>query len=108
MSYPSHFDCMRAPDGWRVLDFCMFCGDDSKSTIELVTWFLAQMGESSTLDIMNVGRFPLSLTNTTFAWFITSLFACSIHSWAQLEEKFHEHFIMESMKLSFFTSYIGS
>jgi hypothetical protein len=43
---------------------------------------------------MNVRYFPLSLTGTTFTWF-TSLPICSIDSWAELEETFHEHFILE-------------
>jgi hypothetical protein len=42
------------------------------------------------VEVMNVCYFPLSLTNTTFAWF-TSLPTCSIGSWVELEEIFHEH-----------------
>ena len=53
--------------------------------------FLAQMGEASTLEFMKVRHFPLSLTGTAFAWF-TSLPSCSIGSWAELEEKFYNHF----------------
>jgi hypothetical protein len=51
--------------------------------------FLAQFGEAGAYDFMKVCNFPLSLT--AFAWF-TSLPACSIGSWAELEEKFHSHF----------------
>jgi len=40
---------------------------------------------------MKVRNFPLSLTGTTFGWF-TSLPSCSIGSWVELEEKFHNHF----------------
>ena len=32
-SYPSTYDFMKAPDGWRVPDFHKFSGDDSKSTM---------------------------------------------------------------------------
>ena len=39
--YPSHFDFMKAPDGWRVPDFYKFSGDDSKSTMERINMFLA-------------------------------------------------------------------
>jgi hypothetical protein len=45
--YPSHFDFMKAPDGWKVSDFNKFSGDDSKSTMEHVSMFLAQLGEAS-------------------------------------------------------------
>jgi len=89
--YPSHFDFLKAPDGWRVPDFYKFSGDDSRSSMEHISMFLAQMGEASTMDFMNVRHFPLSLTGTAFAWF-TSLASCSIGSWAELEEKFHDHF----------------
>ena len=69
----------------------MFIGDDSKSTMEHVSMFLAPMGEASTIDVMNVWCFPLCLTGTAFAWF-SSLTTCFISSWAELEEKFHDHF----------------
>ena len=82
---------MKAPDGWRVPDFQKFSDDESKSTIEHISMFLAQLGEASAFDFMKVRNFPLSLTSTTFAWF-TSLPSCSIGSWAELEEKFHNHF----------------
>jgi hypothetical protein len=82
---------MKAPDGWKVSDFNKFSGDDSKSTMEYISMFVAQLGEASAYDFMKVRNFPLSLTGTTFAWF-TSLPACSIGSWVELEEKFHSHF----------------
>jgi hypothetical protein len=82
---------MKAPDGWRVLDFQKFSGNDSKSTMEHVSTFLAQLSEASAYDFMKVRNFPLSLTGTTFVWF-TSLPSCSNSSWAELEEKFHSHF----------------
>ena len=40
---------------------------------------------------MKVRNFPLSLTGPAFEWF-TSLPSCSIGSWAELEENFHNHF----------------
>jgi hypothetical protein len=61
--------------------------------MEHISMFLAQLGEASAYDFMKVHNFPLSLTGTAFAWF-TSLPACSISSWAELEEKFHSHFYM--------------
>jgi hypothetical protein len=47
--YPSHFDFMKAPDGWKVPDFNKFSGDDSKSTMEHIGMFLAQMEGSLNL-----------------------------------------------------------
>jgi len=52
--YRSSFDVMRAHDGWRVPVFYKYSGDDSKSTMEHLTMILAQMGEASTMDFMNV------------------------------------------------------
>jgi hypothetical protein len=89
--YPSHFDFMKAPNGWKVPNFNKFSGDDSKSTMEHISMFLAQLGEASAYDFMKVHNFPLSLTSIAFAWF-TSLPACSIGSWDELGEKFHSHF----------------
>jgi hypothetical protein len=40
--YPSHFDFMKALDGWKVPDFSKFSSDDSKSTMEHISLFLAQ------------------------------------------------------------------
>jgi hypothetical protein len=85
--YPSHFDFMKAPDGSKVPDFNKFSGDDSKSTMEHISMFLAQLCEASAYDFMKVHNFPLSLIGTAFVWF-TSLPACSISSCAELEEKF--------------------
>ena len=53
--------------------------------------FLAQLGEASAFNFMKVHNFSLSLTGIAFAWF-TLLPSCSIGSWAELEEKFHNHF----------------
>jgi hypothetical protein len=58
---------MKTPGGWRVPDFQKFSGDDSKSTMEQVSMFLAQLGEASAYDFMKVRNFPLSLTGTAFA-----------------------------------------
>jgi hypothetical protein len=73
--------------------------------MEHISLFLAQLGEGSALDFMKVHNFPLSLTGTAFAWF-TSLPACSISSWAELEEKFHSHFYtgIHETRLSHFAS----
>ena len=64
--------------------------------------FLAQLGGASAYDFMKVHNFPLSLTGIAFSWF-TSLPSCSIGSWAELEEKFHYHFIVVVMKLDCLT-----
>ena len=73
--------------------------------MEHVSMYLAQLGEGCAFDYMRCHNFPLSLTGTAFAWF-TSLPACSVGSWAQLEEKFHAHFYtgVQETRLSHLTS----
>jgi hypothetical protein len=78
--YPSNF--IKDPHGWRVPDFYKFNGDDGKSSIEHVSMFLAQMDEASTVEVMNVCYFPLSLAGTGFALF-RSVPIYSITSWAK-------------------------
>jgi hypothetical protein len=53
IDHPSHFDFLRASNGFRVPDFYKFSGDDNKSNMEHVSLFLAQMDEASTLDFLN-------------------------------------------------------
>lgn len=67
--------------------------------------FLVQMGEFGAEDYMKICNFPLSLTGTAFNWF-TSLPPLSISSWAELEEKFHNHFFTgaQETRLSHLTS----
>jgi hypothetical protein len=43
-TYPSHFDFMKAPDGWKVPNFNKFSGDDSKSTMEHISMFSCTIG----------------------------------------------------------------
>jgi hypothetical protein len=73
--------------------------------MEHISMFLAQLGEASAYDFMKVRNFLLSLTGIAFAWF-TSLPACSIGSWAELEEKFHSYFYtsIHKTRLSHLTS----
>jgi hypothetical protein len=61
--------------GWRVPDFIKFSGDDNRTTWEFNC----------------VRLFSLSLIGTSFSWFY-SLPPNSVHSWNELEQKFHDHF----------------
>ena len=82
-----------------------FNGDDSKSTFDHVSQYLAQLGEASSINELKVRLFSLFLTGTAFSWF-SSLAPNSITSWEQLEQKFHDHFFFGSyeLKLSHLTS----
>ena len=82
-----------------------FNGDDNKSTFKHISQFLAQLGETSSINELKVHLFSLSLTGIAFSWF-SSLAPNSISSWEQLEQKFHDHFFSESyeLKLSHLTS----
>ena len=103
--YPMSFDTVTYLAGFRLPEFVKFNWDDSKSTFEHVSQYLAQLGEASSINKLKVHLFSLSLTGTAFSWF-SYLAPNSIISWEQLEQKFHDHFFSESheLKLSHLTS----
>jgi hypothetical protein len=72
-------------------DFTKFSGTDDTSTVEHISRYLIQLGESGTEDAWRIRYFPLSLTGPAFTWF-TSLPQHSIGTWADLEKMFHAYF----------------
>jgi hypothetical protein len=103
--YPSSFDSVPYPIGWRCPEFVKFNGDDSKTMWEHVSQYLAQLGEDSATEEIRVRLFSLSLTGNAFSWF-ASLPVNSILTWEQLEQKFHDHFYSRDneLRLSHLTS----
>jgi hypothetical protein len=103
--YPSHFDLVPYPIGWRTPDFVKFSGEDNRTIWEHVTQYLAQLGEVGSIDALKIHLFPLSLIGTAFSWF-SSLSPNSVDSWEQLECQFHDHFYSpkNELKLSDLTS----
>jgi hypothetical protein len=97
-SYPDYYDQLPYPRGYKVLEFSKFSGDDGKTTLENVSQFILQCGETSANDALKLRMFPLSMSITTFTWF-TSLAPNSIFTWAQLEHKFHEYFYSSDTEL---------
>jgi hypothetical protein len=89
--YPEWFERVQLPNRYKVPDFSKFSGQDSVSTYEHVSRFLAQCGEASATDALRVRLFPLSLSGSAFTWF-SSLPYNSINSWADLEKQFHSYF----------------
>ena len=89
--YPTVFDLVPYPTGWRVRDFIKFSGDDNRSTWEHISQYVAQLGESSSSNSLLVCLFSLSLTGTAFSWFsaLPPNFVCS---WNELKQNFHDHF----------------
>nr|AAM08797.1 Hypothetical protein with similarity to putative retroelement [Oryza sativa Japonica Group]AAP52972.1 retrotransposon protein, putative, unclassified [Oryza sativa Japonica Group] len=51
-SYPEWFERVPLPNRFKVLDFSKFLGQDSTSTYEHVSRFLAQCGEASAVDAL--------------------------------------------------------
>jgi hypothetical protein len=103
--YPSSFDLIPYPIGWRCPEFVKFNGDDSKTTWEHVSQYLAQLGEASAIEEIKMRLFSLSLTGNAFSWF-ASLLVNSIGTWEQLEQKFYDHFYSgdNELRLSHLTS----
>jgi hypothetical protein len=83
--YPSSFDLVSYPIGWRRPEFVKFNGDDSKTTWENVSQYLAQLGEASVTEEIKVHLFSLSLTDNVFLWF-ASLPVNSIRTCEQLKK----------------------
>jgi hypothetical protein len=64
--YSSIFDSVAYPAGWHVPDFTKFDGEGSRTTWELVSQYLAQLGEAGSVEALHIRLFSLSLTGTTF------------------------------------------
>jgi hypothetical protein len=63
---------LKTPDGWWILDFYEFSGEDSKTAMEHISLYLSQLGFVGKEDYMIIRNFILSLTGIACAWF-TSL-----------------------------------
>jgi hypothetical protein len=79
------------PHNFKEPEFVIFIREDSRNIWEHVSQFNAQLGIHGSLDHLKIRMFPLSLSGTVFSWF-SALSPNSIHTWSQLEHKFHEHF----------------
>nr|AAX92796.1 retrotransposon protein, putative, unclassified [Oryza sativa Japonica Group]ABA93349.1 retrotransposon protein, putative, unclassified [Oryza sativa Japonica Group] len=103
--YPEWFERVPLPNRFKVPNFSKFSGQDTTSTYEHISRFLAQCGEASAVDALMVRLFRLSLDGSAFTWF-SSLPHGSINSWADLEKQFHSYFYsgVHEMKLSDLTS----
>jgi DNA-binding ferritin-like protein (Dps family) len=61
------------------------------TTMEHISRYLIQLGETSIEEAHKVRFFPMSLSRPAFSWF-SSLEPNSITGWADLENKFHTYF----------------
>ena len=67
--YPDWVDRVQFPRSFRTPDFTTFSGEDSKSTMEHISRFVAQCAEASQNDFLRLQLFPLSLTGVAFTWY---------------------------------------
>ena len=51
--YPENYDYVAYPQGFKILEFVKFTGDDSRTTLEHIGQFIIQYGEACTSDITN-------------------------------------------------------
>jgi hypothetical protein len=96
--YDHRFDTVPYPHGARIPEFSKFSSENGRSTHEHIGQFLAHLGELADGEVFHVRLFSLSLTGTTFAWYVT-LPPNSINSWNDLESKFHKHFFSGEYEL---------
>ena len=61
------------------------------TTMEHISRYLVQLGETFVEEAHKVRFFPLSLSGPAFSWF-SSLELNSIAGWVDLENKFHAYF----------------
>ncbi|KAM1301763.1 hypothetical protein ACFX2H_012755 [Malus domestica] len=92
---PNRFEYLK---GFKILDFSLFAGESSLSSLEHVARFTAQCGDVNS-DFHKLRLFNFSLTGSTFAWYI-NLPPNSIQSWEELVERFHEQFYRPGMEMS--------
>ena len=76
---------------YRVPDFSKFFGQENISIIEHIRRFLAQCGETSVEEALQVRFFPLSLSGSALTWF-SSLPPNSIRCSADLEKQYNKYF----------------
>ena len=55
--YPTEFDFVSFPAGWRIPEITKFNGDDSRTTWEHVSQYILQLGEASFNDALRVHLF---------------------------------------------------
>ena len=61
-SYPTSFDSVAYPVGFRLPEFVKFSGEDTKNTFEHISQYLSQLGETGSINELKVRLFSLSLT----------------------------------------------
>ena len=64
--YPTSFDSVAYPTGFRLPEFVKFSGEDTRNTFEHISQYLAQLGEAGSINELKVRLFSLSLTGTAF------------------------------------------
>ena len=89
--YSEAIDHMELPQNIRSSNFTLFSGEENQSTIEHIGRFTIQCGEAATNEFLKLKLFANSLTGSAFTWFI-NLPVNSIHTWQEMERKFHEQF----------------
>ena len=52
--YPTSFDSVAYPAGFRLLEFVKFSGEDTRSTFEHISQYLAQLGEAGSINELKV------------------------------------------------------
>jgi hypothetical protein len=52
--YPSIFDSVAYPAGWRVPDFNKFDGEGSRNTWEHVSQYLSQLREAGSIEALHI------------------------------------------------------
>ena len=57
------------PPKYKLPEFSKFSGQDSITTVEHISMYIAQLGEAAASEALKVRFFSLSLSGSTFSWF---------------------------------------
>ncbi|KAM2571955.1 hypothetical protein TB1_006614 [Malus domestica] len=96
--YLAYVEKFKYSKGFMILDFSIFAGESSLSSLEHVARFTTQCRDVNS-DFHKLRLFNFSLTSSAFTWYI-NLPLNSIQSWEELVEKFHEQFYRPGMEIS--------
>jgi hypothetical protein len=64
--YPTYFDSVQYPAGFRLPDFIKFNGEDNIRTFEHISQYLAQLGKAGSISELKLRLISLCLTGTAF------------------------------------------
>ena len=67
--YPDREELALMPPKYKLPEFSKFSGQDSVTTVEHISKYIAQLGEAAALEALKIRVILLSLFGSAFPWF---------------------------------------